>query len=282
MKLASFEAGGKQSYGVVSDGKITDARAVFGEKAPDLRMALALDLFASGAELKGAPSFAIDKVKLLPVITNPDKILCIGVNYRSHLAETGRPEPTHPMIFVRFADSQVGSGGTMLRPRESEKFDFEGELAVVIGKAGRRISRGDALKHVAGYSCYNDGSVRDWQRHTTQFTPGKNFPATGAFGPWLVTADEIPDPGELTLVTRLNGNEVQRATVSDLVFDVPALIEYCSAFSMLRPGDVIVTGTTSGVGAFRDPPLWMKSGDTVEVEISGIGILANTVADETS
>mgnify|MGYP000616212928 CR=1 FL=1 len=281
MKLVSFEIDGKASYGVVSNGVVVDMGPVLGSKAPDLRSAIAMGLLSPSADSSTSPvSHPLDKVKLLPVIPNPDKIMCVGVNYKSHLRETGRPQPTHPMIFVRFAESQIGSGQPMVRPKESERFDFEGELAVVIGKDGRRISRASALDHVAGYSCYNDGSVRDWQRHTTQFTAGKNFPATGAFGPWLVTSDEIPDPAQLSLSTRLNGEEVQNATISDLVFDVPALIEYCSAFTTLRPGDVIVTGTTSGVGAFREPPLWMKAGDVVEVEISGIGVLNNPVIEE--
>lgn len=281
MKLASFKHNGVASYGIVSDGMIADVGAMIGSSAPDLRTALEKGLLDPTHEVdKSASRHRLDTVTLLPVIPNPDKILCVGVNYKTHLRETGREQPTHPMIFVRFADSQIGGGEPMVRPRESVKFDYEGELAVVIGRAGRRIARKDALGHVAGYACYNDGSVRDWQRHTAQFTAGKNFPATGAFGPWMVTSDEIPDPTALDLLTRLNGQEVQRATISDLVFDVPALIGYCSTFTTLRPGDVIVTGTTSGVGAFREPPLWMKAGDRVEVEISKIGVLSNPVIDD--
>jgi 2-keto-4-pentenoate hydratase/2-oxohepta-3-ene-1,7-dioic acid hydratase in catechol pathway len=281
MKLASFDVDGAASYGIVSDGKVVDMGAVFGSKAPDLRSALTAGLFDAPVKVDpSTPAYGIDRVKLLPVIPNPDKILCIGINYRKHIEETGRPMPMKPMIFVRFAESQVGGGQPMLRPPESVQFDYEGELAVIIGKTGRRISRSEALAHVAGYACYNDGSIRDWQRHTGQFTPGKNFMATGAFGPWMVTADEIPDPSALTLVTRLNGAEVQRAPISDLVFDVPDLVEYCSTFTTLRPGDVIVTGTTGGVGAFREPQLWMKAGDLVEVEISMIGVLRNFIIDE--
>jgi 2-keto-4-pentenoate hydratase/2-oxohepta-3-ene-1,7-dioic acid hydratase in catechol pathway len=150
----------------------------------------------------------------------------------------------------------------------------------VIGRTARHVKAADAFEYVAGYSCYNDGSVRDWQRHTIQFTPGKNFPSTGGFGPWLVTADEVGDPSQLSLVTRLNGDVVQQAPLNDLIFDIPSLIEYCSTFTVLRPGDVIITGTTGGVGAFREPPLWMKPGDIVEVEISKIGVLRNAIADE--
>jgi 2-keto-4-pentenoate hydratase/2-oxohepta-3-ene-1,7-dioic acid hydratase in catechol pathway len=278
MRLASYQANGAASYGIVTGDGIIDA----GRRLPgvrDLRAALAAP--AKLAALAGAaPDLKLADATLLPVIPNPDKIFCIGVNYLTHLKETGREPPAHPMIFTRFAASQVGAGQPMLRPRESEKFDFEGELAVVIGTPGRRIARSDALKHVAGYACYNDGSIRDWQRHTVQFTPGKNFAATGAFGPWLVTADEIPDPAALTLETRLNGAVMQHAPVSDLVFDVPALIAYCSTFIGLETGDVIVTGTTGGVGAYREPPVWMKPGDIVEVEISGIGVLRNPVAND--
>ncbi len=279
MKLVSFRAGGRASYGVVTDDGIIDAGAKLGAKLPDLRTALAaLDQLRVLARDK--PDHRLDAVELLPVIPNPEKIFCVGVNYKTHLQETGREQPAHPMIFTRFANSQVGAGQPLLRPRESEKFDYEGELAVIVGKPGSRIPAADAHAHVAGYACYNDGSIRDWQRHTVQFTPGKNFRRTGAFGPWMVTADELTDPAGQTLITRLNGQEVQRAPISDLVFDVPALIAYCSTFSDLATGDVIVTGTTGGVGAYRTPPLWMKPGDTVEVEISGIGVLRNPVADD--
>lgn len=184
------------------------------------------------------------------------------------------------MFFTRFADSQTAHNGPIVRPIASEKLDFEGELAVVIGRPARHVKAVDAFDYVAGCSCYNDGSVRDWQKHTIQFTPGKNFPSTGGFGPWLVTADELADPSALSLTTRLNGEVVQQATTDDLIFDIPTLIQYCSTFTELRPGDVIITGTTGGVGAFRQPPLWMKPGDVVEVEISRIGVLKNTIVDE--
>jgi 2-keto-4-pentenoate hydratase/2-oxohepta-3-ene-1,7-dioic acid hydratase in catechol pathway len=279
MRLVSFQAGGAASYGIVEGDGIIDAGRRLGAAVPDLRAALAVPERLRA--LQGAqPDHLLAAVELLPVIPNPDNILCIGVNYMSHLKETGRDTPPHPMIFTRFAASQIGHGTAMLRPAESVQFDFEGELAVIIGQSGRRIPAAQAVAHVAGYACYNDGSIRDWQRHTAQFTPGKNFHATGAFGPWMVTADELPDPAAQTLVTRLNGQEMQRAPISDLVFDIPALIAYCSTFIGLQTGDVIVTGTTGGVGAFRKPPVWMKAGDTVEVEISGIGILRNPVADE--
>jgi 2-keto-4-pentenoate hydratase/2-oxohepta-3-ene-1,7-dioic acid hydratase in catechol pathway len=214
-------------------------------------------------------------------VPDPEKIICIGLNYRSHILESGRDAPTKPVVFTRFANSQMGHEQPMIRPSVSEQLDFEGELAVVIGKRGRHLKRDAALEHVLGYSCYNDGSVRDWQRHTHQFAPGKNFASTGGFGPWIVTADEMGDVTKATLVTRLNGQEVQRTTIDDLLFDIPAIIEYCSTFTELAPGDVIATGTTGGVGAARKPPLWMKPGDVVEVEISGVGVLRNPVEQET-
>ena len=280
MKIASFKTAAGASYGVVTGDGIVDAGRL-ARDLPTLKARLAAGgLDALRALAGNKPDYKLEEVELLPTIPDPGKIFCIGVNYASHLAETSQPKPPHPMIFTRFADTQVGAGQPMIRPRESGNFDYEGELAVVIGKAGRRIAREDALAHVAGYACYNDGSIRDWQRHTSQFTPGKNFAGTGSFGPWLVTTDEIPDVSRLTIATRLNGVEVQRAPISDLVFDVPTLIEYCSTFINLAAGDVIVTGTTGGVGAYRKPPLWMKEGDTVEVEISGIGILRNPVRNE--
>jgi 2-keto-4-pentenoate hydratase/2-oxohepta-3-ene-1,7-dioic acid hydratase in catechol pathway len=195
-----------------------------------------------------------------------------------HIREMGRERPDKPVLFTRFAASVVGHGQPLVKPLASEQFDFEGELAVIIGRRARRVSRERALDYVAGYSCFNDGSVRDFQRHSAQFTPGKNFHASGAFGPWLVTTDEVPDPRALRLTTRLNGEVVQDESVGELCFDVPALIEYCSIFAQLEPGDVIVTGTPGGVGAGRKPPLWMKPGDTIEVEIEGIGKLSNTLA----
>ncbi|MGD1886342.1 MAG: fumarylacetoacetate hydrolase family protein [Cohaesibacteraceae bacterium] len=279
MRLASFSADGRASYGVVEDTGIRDLGAVAGSKWPTLRSMLAAGAVAETSVLD-APTLASDDVTFLPVIPDAGKIFCVGINYASHIAETGRDTPEKPMLFVRFADSQVGHGQPMVKPMESDKFDFEGELAVVIGRAGRRISTNDALAHVAGYTCYNDGSIRDWQRHTSQFTAGKNFSGTGGCGPWLVTADDIPDPSTLRLETRLNGQVMQAAPISDLVFDVPALISYCSTFTTLNPGDIIITGTTGGVGLFRDPPVWLKDGDLVEVEIDGIGTLSNPIVAE--
>ena len=274
MKFVSFRAGDKPGWGVVEGEAVVDLATL----APDLKSFL-----ASGAAVPAKPNGArhdLASIAFLPTIPVPDKILCVGLNYLSHILEGGREPPPKPTIFTRFANSQAGHLQPLIRPRVSDQLDFEGELAVVIGKRCHHVAKGEAFAVVAGYACYNDGSVRDWQRHSGQFTPGKNFPQTGGFGPWLVTPDEFGDPAKATLLTRLNGEETQRATVDDLVFDVPALIEYCSAFTILEPGDVIITGTTGGVGAYRKPPLWMKPGDIVEVEISGIGVLRNPIAEE--
>jgi len=283
MKLVSFELDGKPSYGVVLGDEVVDLAPIAGKVGASLAEALARNSLAAierWVAAGEAKPLALDKVRLLPVIPNPGKILCVGINYLSHVKETGREIPRHPMIFTRWADSQTAHGAAIVRPRASEKLDFEGELAIVIGASARHVRREAALDYVAGYACYNDGSVRDWQKHTIQFIPGKNFPSTGGFGPWLVTKDEVGDPSQLTLVTRLNGQVVQQARTDDLIFDVGTLIEYCSTFTELSPGDVIISGTTGGVGAFREPPLWMKAGDEVEVEISRIGTLRNTVVDE--
>ena len=282
MKLMSFIHRERACHGVVGNACVFDLTPLSGRFGVDMKEFLTMNGIANllSGGISTMPAIPLAEVIFQPVIPNPSKILCIGINYASHMKETGRELPKYPMVFTRFADSQVAHGASIIRPLVSQKLDFEGELAVVIGRHANRVSAASALEYVAGYSCYNDGSIRDWQKHTLQFTPGKNFPATGGFGPWLVTADEIADPSALHLTTRLNDHIMQDAETSDMIFSVPALIEYCSAFTALAPGDVIVTGTTGGVGAFREPPLWLKAGDTVEVEISGIGILRNSVADE--
>jgi 2-keto-4-pentenoate hydratase/2-oxohepta-3-ene-1,7-dioic acid hydratase in catechol pathway len=272
MKLASVEIDGNEGFGVIEGDSIRLAQS----KHATLR-----DFLASGDELpSGGDTVAIKDATFLPVITNPSKIICVGVNYASHIAEMGREPGQYPLLFVRWAESQVGHGQPIIKPLESDHLDYEGELAVIIGKGGRRIKEEDALDAIAGYSIYNDGSVRDWQRHTTQFTAGKNFVATGGFGPWMVTKDEIPDPSTLTIETRLNGKVMQAAPISDLVFNVGKLLAYISTFTPLQAGDVIITGTTGGVGAARKPPVWMKDGDMVEVEVSNIGTLVNPVVAE--
>ena len=279
MKFASFTHAGKAGYGLVTEGGIVDLARRFPE-APTLRTFIAGGLDRAAA-LVGVPAdFALADVTLAPVIPDPDKIVCVGLNYHDHVVETGRTVTPNPMLFARYVGSQVGDGEALVKPLESDEFDYEGELAVIIGKGGRRISEADALSHVAGYACYNDASVRDWQRHTSQFMPGKTFAATGGFGPWMVSADEIGDPTRLTLATRLNGAEVQRTTVDLMITPIPTLIAYTSTILPLLPGDVIVSGTPGGVGARRTPKLFMKDGDVVEVEVSGIGVLRNPVVAE--
>ncbi len=278
MRWISFEQAERASYGVVVGNGIVDV----GARRPNDRTLKDLlasgDLEKVGAEAaKQKADHALADVKYLPVITNPDKILCVGINYKAHQEETGRDPTSHPTIFVRFAAAQIGHDQPMIRPEESDRLDFEGEIALVIGKRGRRIPKAKALDYVAGFSCYNDGSVRDYQRHTTQFTPGKNFTGTGGFGPWLMTKDECGDLGAMELTTRLNGEVMQNATASLLIFGFEDIIAYCSTFTDLEPGDVIVTGTPGGVGAARNPPLFMKAGDIIEVEVKPIGVLRNRV-----
>ena len=281
MKFASFTVDTTPSWGLVEGDEIVDLGAALRDRFPDLKSAIAADaLQEATAAASRAKRLPLSAVAFLPVIPNPDKILCIGLNYETHRKETGRSEVENPTVFGRFANSQTGHLTNIIRPRVSTDLDFEGELAIVIGKPGRYIPRSEAWQHIAGYACYNEGSVRDFQRHTHQFTPGKNFPATGAFGPWLVTPDEIDDLGPLRLQTRLNGEVVQDAMISQMIFDIPRQIESCSSFTRLEPGDVIATGTPGGVGARRTPPLWMKPGDVVEVEIDRIGLLRNGIADE--
>ena len=280
MKLASYIVEGAPTFGVVVGDQVVTVSKHLGAKYPTLRSALeagALDEIrrvAAGAR----PDHKISDLRFLPVIPDPPKILCAGLNYRSHVAETGRETPTKPSMFSRFTNTILGHEGVMIRPSVSEQFDFEGELAIIVGRAGRHVPVERALDYVAGYTCFNDGSVRDFQKISV--TAGKNFPASAPLGPWMTTADEIPDPSALTLTTRLNGKEMQRSTTSLLIHSVPAIISYVSDFTFLEPGDVIATGTPEGVGHKRTPPLWMKSGDVVEVEISGIGTLRNRVEDE--
>jgi 2-keto-4-pentenoate hydratase/2-oxohepta-3-ene-1,7-dioic acid hydratase in catechol pathway len=278
MKLLSFTANGKASYGAMNDHGVIALAERIGQ--PTLRDALAAGASADMRKFAASakPDYNLEEIKYLPVIPNPGKILCAGINYRAHAAETGRDVPKAPSVFARFTDTLVGHDGEMIRPRVSTQFDYEGELAVIIGRPGRHISADRALDYVAGYSCFVDGSVRDYQKFSV--TAGKNFPATGPLGPWLITADEIPDPSHLTLSTRLNGVEMQRASISEMIHSVSAIVAFCSDFTALSAGDVIATGTPEGVGHRRSPPLWMKAGDVLEVEISRIGTLRTHVVEE--
>ena len=272
---------GTPSYGTLSSDGLHDAGNGFRSTYATLRDVLAADALAALNETAGSsPALDIADVTMLPPITRPDKIICIGLNYMSHIKETGREKPKYPSIFTRYPDSVLGHNAQLVRPKASQKFDFEGELAVVIGKPARHVAEADAQDYIAGYSCFNDGSIRDVQRHTTQFWAGKSFEASGAMGPCLVTPDAVGDLRTLTLETRLNGEQVQSTSVGDLAFGVGEIIAYLSTIITLLPGDVIATGTPSGVGLFRDPQLWMKPGDTVEVEITRLGVLRNTVKDE--
>ena len=282
MKLVSYERQGRAGFGAVVDGGVVDLGAALGGRHADLKALLAADALGEAREAlsNARPIFALDDVTLLPVIPQPGKIWCCGLNYHEHVQETNREVTEQPTFFLRVADSQVGHGQAIVRPKESTHLDYEAEIAVIIGRGGRRIAEADVAKHVAGYACYNDGSVRDWQRHTSQWVPGKNFWRTGGFGPWMVTADEIPFGTSMTLITRLNGQEMQRATTDMMIHSIARQIAYVSTIAPLEPGDVIVTGTPGGVGARRQPPVWMKAGDIVEIEVDRIGVLANPIADE--
>ena len=281
MKLATVRTSRGPTYGIVTDKGFVDLGARLGSRYPDLKSLIAARAFAEAQKLVAEkPDLPLAELTWLPVIPNPGKILCVGLNYQEHVVETGRDNTEQPAFFIRVAESQVGHRQPLLRPKESTHLDFEAEIAVIIGKVGRRIPQSGAWDYVAGYSCYNDGSVRDWQRHTVQWTAGKNFAQTGAFGPWMVTADEIPPNTKLTLSCRLNGERMQHATTDHMIFKIPKLIEYCSAWTPLSPGDVLVTGTPGGVGSRRNPPIWMKAGDRVEIEIDKVGVLENTIADD--
>lgn len=276
MKLASFIHDGRARFGIVKGEEIVPVGGGDGDPFRSLREALGAGLATIGAT--GEAGLALADVELLPPIPDPEKVLCIGINYGEHARETGSAVTDSPTIFSRFTNTLVASGAPIVRPKASEQLDFEGELAVIVGKRGRYIPEARAFDHVAGYSIFFDGSVRDFQNHSV--TAGKNFPSTGPFGPVMVTADEIPDPQRLKMTTRLNGEIVQQAGIDEMLRPVEQLIAYLSSVTELVPGDVIATGTPSGVGARRTPPLWLKPGDRLEVEIDNIGVLETFVVDE--
>jgi 2-keto-4-pentenoate hydratase/2-oxohepta-3-ene-1,7-dioic acid hydratase in catechol pathway len=282
VRLVSFRtAANHAGFGPINGDGVVDAGRRLPQPSASLRAALAAGhLDAIRAMATAAPDHALADVQLLPPIPQPGKLIMIGLNYRSHQQELGAPEPKNPMVIARFANSQIGHGETIIRPSVSEQLDYEGELAVVIGRRARRLSAENALTAVLGYACYMDGTVRDFMGHTSQLTPAKSFPGTGGVGPWIVTADEIADPDRLDLMTRINGEVVQQASTADMIWGVRQLVAYLSTFVELEAGDVICTGTPSGVGWTRKPPRWLRPGDGVEVEIAGIGVLANPVAAE--
>ncbi|HEV7612475.1 MAG TPA: fumarylacetoacetate hydrolase family protein [Steroidobacteraceae bacterium] len=281
MRFVTYREDGEQGLAVWHEGAYHGFLDTFDDYPGDLIALLAAggnSLDAAAAELKRGREIDLAAVELLPPILDPPKIICVGLNYVDHSMESGFEPPTYPAVFARFASSLIGHGADMIVPRASQDLDFEGELAAIVGVTGRNISKGDALRHVSGYSIFNDGSIRDYQHKTSQWTIGKNFDGTGAFGPEFVTADELP-PGAkgLRLETRLNGNVVQSASTDQMIFSVADLVSILSQAMTLEPGDVIVTGTPAGVGAARKPPLYMKDGDSCEVEIQQVGILRNPI-----
>ena len=281
MKFVSFLQKSQAKFGI-SDGKnITDLTG-------KINGANTLKELISNKGIEEAKQYAkknpgdisLDKIEYLPVIPNPGKIICVGLNYSEHVKETGRTVEQNPVIFFRVPESQTAHKQVIQRPKVSESLDYECEMAVIMGDAGKHIKPEDALKHIVGYSCYNESTVRDWQQHTRQFGMGKNFEKTGSFGPHMVLAENISDYTKLSIQTRLNGKVMQEAKLSQLIFDIPTLISYISKAIPWRAGDVLVTGTPGGVGFKRKPPIFMKEGDQVEVEISEIGILSNIIKDE--
>jgi len=284
MKLVAFSHQGSPGLGVLNSGTVVgrltrdskfpgDLQALVGSVKPDWTKAV--------TALSAGQPFSIDAIRFQCPLVRPGKILCVGLNYRDHTAESGYPQPDYPTLFTRFTTTLVPHQAPIVRPRVSQALDFEGELVAVIGRGGRHIARHDALAHVAGYSIFNDASIRDFQHRTSQWTLGKNFDGTGAFGPCFVTADELPEGARgLKIETSLNGQVVQSSNTDRLVFDVATLVSIISEAMTLVPGDLIVTGTPSGVGHSRIPKLYMKPGDLVDVEIEGIGVLKNSIVDE--
>ena len=281
MRYLSFKLGGRRTYGIMHEGGIIDLGDRFKMSLPDFNSYL--QAVAFGFSLPRFPSSLRDCTVndiIYEPVCSPNKIICVGMNYEKHRKETGRNKTEYPTLFSRFPETLIGHRSSIVRPHVSTELDFEGELAVVIGRSGRRIPSKEALSFIAGYSCFNDGSIRDWQRHTHQFLPGKNFSATAPFGPELVTPEECGSLESLQIETRLNGVVMQSALLGDMIFSVAEIIEYISTFTTLDPGDVIATGTPGGVGSKREPPVFMKSGDTVEVIVERVGHLINDVVEE--
>jgi len=290
MKFASYRVGQEARYGLVRDGSVIDLAVRVGDKYPDLRSFIAAADWRQTADalLASAPAdHEYAGLELTSVIPVPDKIICVALNYHDHIAEAnlhlpgGREAPKYPMCFIRLPDTLVGHRASLVRPRVSTQLDYEAELLVVMGRSTPRyVPKEEALQYVFGYSAMNEGSIRDYQFHSRQLTPGKNFAGSGSTGPWIVTADEIPDPQNVDVQFRLNGELLQSANTSDMIFSVAQLIAYITEWIPLKPGDLIASGTMGGVGFTRKPPLFMKPGDTAEVSIAGIGTLSNGVRDE--
>jgi len=281
MKFVSFLLKGQPKFGI-SDGKnITDLTGNINgaNTLKELILNKGLKEAIQYAE-KNPGDISLNQIEYLPLIPNPGKIICVGLNYSEHVKETGRTVEQNPVIFLRVPESQTAHKQPIQRPKVSTHLDYECEMAVIMGDAGKHIKPENALKHIVGYSCYNESTIRDWQQHTRQFGMGKNFEKTGSFGPYMVLAENISDYTKLKIQTRLNGKVMQDAKLSQLIFDIPTLISYVSKAVPWRAGDVLVTGTPGGVGFKRKPPIFMKEGDQVEVEISEIGILSNIIKDE--
>jgi 2-keto-4-pentenoate hydratase/2-oxohepta-3-ene-1,7-dioic acid hydratase in catechol pathway len=282
--VIAYKKNGIDSLGVMVDEKNFVSLASVAPRLPMTMMGL-LNLEDWQAEVNIAvggkdSDLSISDVKLLPLIPDTPVIWCVGVNYKEHQDETGRGAQEEPMFFIRTNHGLIGPYDPIIRPNISNMLDFEGELAIIIGKGGRHITKESAHEHIAGYAIFNDATIRDWQRHTIQFCPGKNFEGTGPLGPWMMTPDEFGDPYAQSLTTRLNGNAVQHTSIADMDHKIDKQIEYLSTIHTLRPGDIISTGTPGGVGSRREPPLWMKPGDTVSVEITGLGKIENRIEQE--
>jgi 2-keto-4-pentenoate hydratase/2-oxohepta-3-ene-1,7-dioic acid hydratase in catechol pathway len=282
MAFVTFRVGDRVSYGIMRKDGVYDLGVRLGSVLPDLKSFLTAQSLGILGTMSEASStdYATGQFTYLPVIPNPAKILCVGLNYAEHRRETGRAATEHPSIFTRFADTLIGHQAPILFPPNSSALDWEGELAVVIGKPAFRVSEDEAMAFVGGYSVFNDATIRDWQHHTHQFIPGKNFPGTGAIGPALITPEEAGPLADKSIETRVNGVTMQSAHLRDMIFSISQIIAYVSGFTRLAPGDIIATGTPGGVGFKRDPQVFMKAGDRVEVSIEGIGTLTNSIEPE--
>lgn len=284
MRFVSYSVAGRQAFGLVVEGGVVDLTERLG--VASLKALIEADRLADATRFAGeAPDVALDAIEYLPVIVDPTHVWCLAINYQDHIEEIKsvgiqRDVPKKPALFARYPDTLMGHEQPILKPRVSDDVDYEVELAVIIGKGGRHISEDDAMAHVAGYTVFNDVSIRDYQFHTRQIIPGKNFRASGGLGPWMVTADEIADPHDLRVEARLNGKVLQDSNTSFQIHRIPAFISYVSQILDLKPGDVLATGTPSGVGFSRRPPIFMKAGDVCECEVEGIGVLRNPVVAE--